>query len=65
MSAELVASFQFVGLMLILAWAVIIACALWWWALSRVRKCAYETYLLADMRRWMRRHGTPKEPHHD
>lgn len=53
----------FVGISAIVGAAFMVAvalgalCGVWWHVLTRVRRCAYETYLLADMRRWMKERG--------
>lgn len=42
----------FLGAGIITASALIILCLLWWQVLVQVKKCALETYLLADLRKW-------------
>ena len=54
-----------VGAAYMVATAVIGVCAAWWYALGKIRKCAYETYLLADMHVWMKKHSTGREPADD
>lgn len=34
----------------------------WWWALTKWRKCIYETYLLADLQLWLKLRNAKKEP---
>lgn len=60
-----ITAFTLIGAAFSLAMALAILTSMWWYLLGKVRRAAYETYLLADMKLWMKRHGSPKESSDD
>lgn len=51
----------FLGATVLFFAATATVCALWWWALGRWKKCIVETYYIADLQLWARRHAKKRD----